>query len=129
MKRQPKWLLPLAVLAAHEQALAEFGGAAGVRDPSLLESALARPRHLWHYGKPDLFDLAAAYARGIASNHPFADGNKRTVFLAAFMFLDINGHELRASEAEAVVMTLGLASRRVGQDEYANWLRTNSADQ
>lgn len=127
MKSEPKWLLLPAVLAMHEQALAEFGGASGVRDPALLESALDRPRNLWHYEQADLFALAAAYAGGVVGNHPFVDGNKRTGFMCAFVFLGINGCVLRASEAEVVVMTLGLADRKVKEAEYAQWLREKSA--
>jgi death on curing protein len=86
---------------------------------------LARPENLFAYGEPSLFELATAYASGIVRNHPFIDGNKRTGFLAAFIFLRINGYLLQASEAEAVVMTLGLASREVDEAGYAKWLEDN----
>jgi len=106
--------------------LALFGGLEGIRDPGLLESALNRPLHLFSYGDPDLFDLAAAYAAGLVKNHPFLDGNKRVGFMAAYTFLGINGFELQAPEEEAVVMTVGLAAGEIGAEVYAEWLRRNS---
>ena len=123
MSKEPEWLSTPAVLAIHEMLLFEFGGAERVRDMGLLESALSRPQHLWRYEQPDLPDLAAAYAFGIVSNHPFMDGNKRTAFTAAFVFLAINGYEIEAGEAEVVVMTVGLAAKTVEQEQYAAWLR------
>jgi death-on-curing protein len=126
MKSEPRWLLLPAVQAMHEQALAEFGGASGLRNRALLESALERPRNLRHYEHADLFVLAAAYTAGVVQSHPFVDGNKRTGFLCAFVFLNINGCTLMASEAEVVVMTLGLADRKVKESEYAQWLRQNT---
>jgi death-on-curing protein len=112
-----------AVAAIHQQLLAEFGGANGVRDQALLESALFRPQHQWHYQESDLFCLAAAYSFGICNNHPFVDGNKRVAFTAAYVFLAINGYELEANEAEAVVMTRGLAAKMIHENEYAAWIR------
>src|SRR3990172_9535685 len=106
--------------------IAEHGGSHGVRDTGLLESALSRPVNLFSYGDPDLPALAAAYAAGIIKNHPFIDGNKRTGFAAAATFLDRNGLELTASEAEATRMTLDLASGSVAEEEYGAWLRENS---
>lgn len=126
MKSEPRWLLLPAVQAMHEQALAEFGGASGLRNRALLESALERPRNLWHYEHADLFVLAAAYTAGVVQGHPFVDGNKRTGFMCAFVFLNINGCTFMASEAEVVVMTLGLADRKVKESEYAQWLRQNT---
>lgn len=123
MSKQPQWLSLPAVLAIHGRLLAEFGGGEGVRDQGLLESALSRPQHLHHYQKADVFDLAAAYAFGIITNHPFVDGNKRTAYAAAFVFLDINGYELDADEAEVVVVTVGLADGSIQQEHYAAWLR------
>lgn len=121
---EPSWLTRLAVEIIHDEQLAEHGGAPGLRDEGLLESALARPRNLFAYEKSDdLHDLAAAYAAGMVRNHPFMDGNKRTGFLAAYTFLLMNGHELLAPEAEAVVMTLGLASGELPEAGYAAWLR------
>lgn len=121
---EPFWLSRLAVEIIHDEQLAEHGGAPGLRDPGLLESALARPRNLFGYeGETDPCALAAAYAAGLVRNHPFVDGNKRTGFLAAYTFLLMNSHELVAPEAEAVVMTLGLASGELPEAGYAAWLR------
>jgi len=118
----PVWVAREAVLAVHEQMLHEFGGDSGVRDPGLLESALARPGNKFAYETPTLFELAAAYAYGIVKNHPFVDGNKRTGFMAAVMFLERNGCRFSAGEADAVVQTLGLAAGEVGEADYAAWL-------
>lgn len=122
---QPVWLLKGVVLAVHDMQLAEHGGPAGVRDDALLESALARPINLHAYGDGDLCALAAAYAFGIVQNHPLVDGNKRTGFLAAYVFLKINGLELTAGEVEATSAVLELASRDMGEPEFAAWLRAN----
>jgi death-on-curing protein len=122
---EPVWLLKEAIMALHDQLLADFGGAAGLRDEALLESALARPANLFAYGKPSLFDLAAAYAFGIVGNHPFIDGNKRTSFMAAYVFLARNGYCLSASEAEATAATLALAAKETTEAEYARWLDAN----
>ena len=121
---EPAWLDRDVVLAVHEEMIGRFGGLPGVRDEGLLESALHRPRHLFAYGRPSLFDLAAAYAHGIVKNHPFLDGNKRTGFMAAYIFLGANGHELQAPEEEAVVQTLALAAGSIGAAAYAAWLRS-----
>lgn len=123
--KEPIWLSPEAVRAFHLRLLADFGGAEGVRDEGLLESALSRPANLYHYEKANLFALAAAYAFGIVNNHPFIDGNKRTGFVAAAVFLDINGHELTAPEADATLQTLALASGGITQAEFAAWLKQN----
>jgi death-on-curing protein len=98
-----------------------------VRDEGALESALARPQNLLAYGAPDLFELAAAYAKGIVQNHPFVDGNKRTAFVVAASFLDLNGQELTAPEAEAALLFLRLAAGKVGEAELAEWFRRNCA--
>lgn len=119
----PKWLRREAVLILHDESLADHGGAAGIRDNGLFDSALARPENLFAYGEPDLFDLAAAYAFGIVRNHPFVDGNKRTGFLAAAVFLEINGWMLTADEVDATVQTFGLAASEISEDFYAAWLR------
>ena len=121
----PVWLLREAVLAIHERLLAEFGGAAGVRDEGLLDSALGRPQNLYAYGKPSMFDLAAAYAFGVVKNHPFVDGNKRTGFTIAVMFLERNGGTFTASEADATIQTLALAAGDRDESDYAAWLRAN----
>lgn len=110
----------------HERLLAEHGGAAGLRDAGLLESALGRPQNLVAYEKANLFALAAAYAAGIIKNHPFVDGNKRTGFVAAVVFLDCNGYELLATEVDATVQTLALAANDLTDVEYAAWLKKNS---
>jgi len=124
--KEPVWLQKHFVLGVHEVLLAEFGGSAGIRDEGLLESALGRPRNLFSYGTPTLFDLAASYAHGIISNHPFLDGNKRTGFMAAYTFLGRNGYDLVASEAEATAATLALAARGLTEAEYTAWLGKNS---
>ena len=86
----PNWLLRSVVEAMHFEQIAEHGGASGIRDPGLLDSALARPLNLWAYASPTLFELAASYAFGVVKNHPFVDGNKRTAFLSAYLFLRLN---------------------------------------
>ena len=117
------WIDPAVVLAVHEEQLAEHGGAVGVRDAGLLESALARPRNLAHYGEPDLCELAAAYAFGLARNHPFIDGNKRSAFVATELFLVINGWQLVESDADCVLIMLSLASGEIDEPTFAAWLR------
>ena len=121
--KEPIWILHQAVLAIHDVLLAEFGGAIGIRDESLLESALARPAHLWSYENPNLFQLAAAYTYGIVKNHPFVDGNKRTGYVVGGVFLERNGHILNASEEEATAAIMGLASSQLAEDGYALWLQ------
>jgi death-on-curing protein len=111
------------VLAIHEELLVAHGGAAGIRDRGLLESALARPQHIAAYADPDIFDLAAAYASGIVRNHPFIDGNKRTGFMAAYTFLGLNRQQLVASEAEATAAVLELAAGTLPEAGFAAWLR------
>ena len=122
---KPVWVAEEVVLAIHERLLAEHGGANGLRDGEMLESALARPQQLLAYGEPDLYDLAAAYAGGIVRNHPFVDGNKRTAFMAAFVFLTRNGVQLIAPEIEAVQIVTALAANELEETEFAGWLRNN----
>ena len=110
-------------LAAHSEQLAEHGGGEGVRDQRLLESAMARPRNLAAYGEPDAASLAAAYAFGIARNHPFIDGNKRTAAVVAETFLLLNHHRLIASDAELVVAFLSLAAGDLTEEEMTDWFR------
>ncbi len=124
---EPRWLERRIIVAVHDAQLARHGGAGGIRDAGLLESALARPRNLHAYGEGDLCVLSAAYAAGIVRNHPFVDGNKRTGFIAAALFLQENGLRLNAPEAEVVVMTLGLASGEMPMEGYAAWLRDRTA--
>ncbi len=123
---EPIWIARDAILVIHGNLLARFGGASGVRDPGLLESALARPQQLFFYGKPTLEEMAAAYAEGIVKNHPFVDGNKRTGFMAAYVFLAANGRQLVAPEEEAVLQTLALAACEIGLEEYSAWLSSNT---
>lgn len=122
MSAEPTWLTTLDAQALHEQLVARFGGSAGLRDRGLLESALARPRNHYAYGERDLCTLAATYAAGLVRNHPFVDGNKRVAFLATFTFLAINGLDLRAAEADAVRMMLGLTDRSVQEAAFSAWL-------
>ncbi len=125
-----RWLLEGVVLAIHDEQIAEHGGDTGIRDAGLLSSALARPQNQAHYGnEPSIFDLAASYAYGIIRNHPFVDGNKRTGFLAAYVFLNINGWQLTSSEAEAVNMVLSLAAGEIDEASFSRWLKTNSVIQ
>lgn len=118
-----KWVSLEAALAAHQEQIAEHGGGTGVRDATLLESAMARPQNLAAYGKPDLAALAAAYAFGIARNHPFVDGNKRTAAVVSETFLIRNGAWLDATDAELVVTFLALAAGELAEDELASWFR------
>lgn len=124
----PLWLSIDLILAVHDRQLAEHGGAAGVRDKSMLESALARPQQLLAYGGAgvDAVALAAAYAFDIARNHPFVDGNKRTAAVACELFLELNGQIVIADDAELYPMFLGLAAGDLSEDEFAAWLRTRT---
>ena len=124
---EPNWVDRADCVAFHEDMLERFGGLPGIRDEGLLESALNRPRQLFAYGEPDLYDLAAAYALGIVKNHPFLDGNKRAGFMAAALFLEYNGETFQASESEVVLQTLGLAAGAVSEKAYAKWLRASCA--
>jgi death-on-curing protein len=127
--RKPDWVwIDRAVLlAVHDEQLLEHGGAIGTRDIGLFESAIARPRQLAHYETPDAADLAAAYAFGIARNHPFVDGNKRTAFVAAELFLTLNGLELKADDSECVVAMLAVAAGQMDEATFARWLRAHTA--
>lgn len=119
-----RWVSEDVVLAIHDEQLAEHGGMAGLRDRSLLLSALARPQHLVAYGSPDIADLAASYAVGIARNHAFIDGNKRTALVvAAGVFLPLNGYKLTASDGETVRAMLAVADGTMSEPELAIWLR------
>lgn len=117
------WVRQDVVLALHDEQIAEHGGLSGLRDAALLESALARPLNLTAYGDPDAADLAAAYAYGLARNHPFADGNKRSAAVVSLSFLLLNKIDFEISEAELVVMTLALAAGDLSEDEVARWFR------
>ena len=117
------WVDTAVLLAVHEEQLAEHGGAAGIRDKGLLQSALARPQNLAAYGAPDAFMLAAAYGFGLARNHPFIDGNKRTAFVAVELFLALNGCALSAPDADCVLTMLSLAAGELDEAAFAEWLR------
>jgi len=116
------------MLAVHDRQLGEHGGPAGVRDAGALSSALARPVNQWHYGEDDACALAAAYAFGIARNHPFVDGNKRTAWVAARLFLRLNGHAIAFSQADAIATMLALAAGELAEDGLADWLRKHRID-
>ena len=118
-----KWLRSETAEAVHDEQLAEHGGGAGVRDNGALLSALARPQNLVAYGNPDAADLALAYAFGVAKNHPFVDGNKRTAWVLARLFLQLNGVNLQFDPVEAVIMMLSLASGELSEDQVAEWFR------
>jgi death-on-curing protein len=120
--KEPHWLGLDSVLALHELVVADYGGDASIRDAGRLQSALARPKHLFSYGEPTLARLAAAYAAGIIQGHPFTDGNKRTGFMSAAAFLELNGLKFEASEVEVVIKTLGLAASEVSEAGYGQWL-------
>ncbi len=120
------WVLPETVVALHEQLLAGFGGSAGLRDASLLQSAMARPQTLLAYGTPTVFDLAACYAFGLAKNHAFVDGNKRLGFAVAVLFLELNGYRFDAAQADAAIRTLALAAGDLNEHGFSDWLRANS---
>ncbi|MGI9169350.1 MAG: type II toxin-antitoxin system death-on-curing family toxin [Caulobacteraceae bacterium] len=123
------WLDEPIALAVHERSLVLHGGAAGVRDLGLLQSALARPLQLEAYGENvDLFDLAAAYTFGVVKNHPFVDGNKRTGFVLGVLFLELNGRRFNAGEAAAAEAVLALASGDMGDAGYAAFLREHSSE-
>lgn len=125
--KEPVWVVDGVVHALQEDLLARFGGLAGVRDASMLDSALHRPRKLFLYGKPSLFALAAAYTYGVVKNHPFIDGNKRAGFLLAFVFLEANGETFAAPEEEVAVMTKALAAGKMPEKGYAAWLKDSCA--
>lgn len=124
---EPNWLDNAFVLFLHERVIEETGGSHGVRNEALLESALSRPKNTFYYEQADIHDFAAAYAYGISSNHPFIDGNKRTAFAAAGMFLEDNGYELFVEiDNEQEILFLRLADGKVSQEELAEWYRQNT---
>jgi death-on-curing protein len=120
------WIDRRALLLLHGESLVLHGGATGMRDEGLLDSALARPENLAAYGQPDVFDCAAAYAFGLAKNHPFIDGNKRAAFLGAGMFLRLNGFRLTATQQDATLTMLALAASDITEAAYADWLRNHT---
>jgi death-on-curing protein len=123
---EPIWLELAEVLAIHEKLIAQHGGEVELRDKGLLESALARPMHRYFYESAEIPELAASYAAGIVLNHPFIDGNKRTGFMLAATFIEINEWRFTADEANAVVQTLALATGDLSEAEFAAWLAANS---
>ncbi len=118
-----RWLNRQALLLLHDESLVDHGGASGIRDEGLLDSALARPRNLALYETPDAARLAASYALGLAKNHAFVDGNKRVAFLAAGLFLGLNGYRLRTSQVDATLAVLALAAGEMDELAFADWLR------
>jgi death-on-curing protein len=125
---EPVWINERLALALHQRQIAEHGGEPGVRSPELLESVLARPLQRFHYSSdPDLCALAASYAAGLAGNHPFFDGNKRTAFVVYRLFLLSNGIEVTASREDRYLMMLRLAAGEIEEETFATWLRENTA--
>jgi len=120
-----RWVTLRLVASIHHKQIQRHGGAHGTRDEGLLESALARPENLAGYGSPTVFELAASYAYGIARNHPFIDGNKRTAFVVSVLFLRMNGMSFHSEQAEAAVVFLRLAAGQLSESELAEWFRRN----
>ena len=121
-----RWIDRRALLLLHDESIAEHGGAPGIRDEGLFESAMARPLNLAAYGAPGVAELAAAYGVGLAKNHAFVDGNKRVAFLAVGLFLALNGQRLMASQAEAAVVMLDVAAGVMDEAGFATWLRKHT---
>ena len=122
---EPFWLTRRIIIAIHDEQLAIHGGASGLRDEGMLESALVRPRNKWSSESADLPELAAAYAFGITRHHPFVDGNKRTSLLALYTFLGVNGVDFVVPEAEAAAIIVSLAAREVSEENLTRWIRDN----
>ena len=120
------WIERSVILAAHDEQLAEHGGSPGLRDAGLLDSALARPLNRAAYGEPDAADLAAAYAYGLATNHPFVDGNKRVAFIALELFLALNGHQLVIDDVNCAMCMLAVAAGTMKETALADWIRRHS---
>lgn len=127
LRLEPVWIDTEIAAAIHDRQLAEHGGPSGVRDPGGLESALARPRNRWEYGEDDLCVLAAAYAFGLARNHPFADGNKRTAWVLARSFLALNAVDLTFDRIDALRQVQALAAGELSEEELTDWFRTHLA--
>lgn len=120
------WLDAIVMKAIHDEQLAEHGGISGIRDEGMFDSAMQRAPNLAYYGKPDFAELASAYGVGLAKNHPFLDGNKRTAFVAVELFLVLNGYDLIATDADCILTMLAVASGDVNEQDFANWIRLNS---
>ena len=127
LRIEPQWLDARDTLAIHDRQIAEHGGISGVRDPNLLDSALSRPRNQWAYGVDDPAALASAYAYGVARNHPFADGNKRTAWVLARLFLALNGHKLVFDATLATQTVIALAAGELSEVELTDWFRLHLA--
>ncbi|MEZ5749523.1 MAG: type II toxin-antitoxin system death-on-curing family toxin [Caenibius sp.] len=125
-RHEPRWVGEQTALALHDRQLAEHGGPSGIRDAGMLASALARPVNQWAYGEDDPCALAAAYAFGIARNHPFTDGNKRTAWVVARLFLRKNGVPLAYAERHAIRTVQALAAGELTEDELADWFRQHT---
>jgi death on curing protein len=121
-----RWIDRSVLLLLHDESLAEHGGASGLRDEGLLDSALARPLNLAAYGAPDMADLAASYGVGLAKNHAFVDGNKRAAFLAVGLFMALNGHRLVTTQADATLTMLGVAAGTLDDVQLASWIRQHA---
>jgi death-on-curing protein len=126
---EPIWIDSTDAVLFHDQEIAAHGGSAGIRDAGLLESALARPKNIWAYAHetPSLATLGAAYAFGISSNHPFIDGNKRVALVVSFVFLDVNGLEVTASQEDAYLTILALAAGEMTELQLAEWFQKNTS--
>lgn len=123
---EPFWIDEETAKVIHADQITEHGGALGIRDENLLSASLARPRNLFAYGEPTIFDLAAAYGYGLAKNHPFIDGNKRVAFMVMYTFLGLNGYSLDVAEGDVVAVMLRLTTEQENQDSLAQWLAENS---
>jgi len=123
---EPVWIEDALVLAIHDRQLVEHGGAAGVRDESLLQSALGRPRNHFAYASADIIELAMLYTAGIVQNHPFVDGNKRSGFVVGVLFLELNGYRFTASEEAAAQAVLELAAGTIDEAGFCAFLRANA---
>ena len=119
------WINRRVLLLLHDESLAEHGGASGLRDEGLLDSALSRPLNLALYGDPDVASLAASYGLGLAKNHAFIDGNKRAAFLAVGLFLGLNGYRLKTTQADATLTVLSLAAGELDEAGFAKWVRAH----
>jgi death on curing protein len=123
---QWRWIDKQLLIMLHDESLATHGGASGIRDDGLFDSALNRAANLSMYGKPDYAELAAAYGMGLAKNHAFVDGNKRVAFLSVGLFLGMNGYKLKATQVDATLTMLALAGGEMSEADFAVWIRNNS---
>lgn len=126
---QPVWVLHNVTIAVHQMLLGKHGGGVGLRDEDLLASALSRPKQIFAYdAEVTLFDLASAYSYGIARNHPFVDGNKRTTFTIGALFLELNGYQLTATEVDAAILFQQLAAGEIEEDALSSWFQNNNSE-